>query len=518
MSNFCELCRSNDVETRGTREREGEAYYRLKCHACGHWSKATITYDVVPTYERSDAEIADFLDSEIFIITCAQNNTPLDQKAWKAVQQYAKCRNAQIIVIPLLYRNPTSPEELASKEAWWPPEVVPYLMQREIKLAPHIRIVGDARIGAAAVNPLTGFESLTGADSAVFGHPQIAMQTVPTPQNKLPKILQTTGSVSLKNYSKSAAGKRGAHHHSLGFTIVECDREERIFHIRSVVGDRNSEFYDLDRHITSWGVKKTGIDVIVLADAHGNKMCPDYRKATFEGPDSMVQTLRPKWMMWHDLGGEEAVSPFHRKTPSTQYRKHTTGRNRLLEEMQGNARMLEELTPDFATSVVVPSNHEDHIKRWMEEIDWRTEPWNAKIYHELWVVWLDAIDKDGGEDFHPFRYWMEKNCEANALFLPYDYPFIVNGIYLSYHGHQGLNGAKGNIRSFAKIGAKVFTGHPHSPGIFRGAYQVGTGTPLGDDYTFGPGSWLNTNGFVHPNGKRQLSHVIHGDWRFEGGG
>jgi len=516
---LCEYCKSNNVERRGTREREGESYFRIKCKSdeCGKWGRAVDTYEVVPTFERTDAEIADFLDSEIFIITCAQNNTPLDKKAWQAVQQYAKARKAQVIVIPILYRNPTCPDELASKEAWWPPEVEPYLMQREIKLAPHIRVIGDARIGAAAVNPLTGFESLTGPDSAIFGHPQISMRTVPTPQNKLPKILQTTGSVSQKNYSKSAAGKRGAHHHSLGFTIVEVDKEYRLFHVRSVVGDKDSEFYDINYHITARGVKKINkIPAIVLADAHGDKMDPAARAATFEGPDSMVQTLHPEYLIWHDIGGASSVSHWHREKPSIRYGKHSKGKDRLLDEMCRDAKMLEDLTPSFSQSVVVASNHEDHIKRWLEEVDWRTEPWNAQIYHKLWTAWLEAIDSGDGETFHPYRWWMGRNCNANALFLPEDYPFIVKGIYLSYHGHRGLNGARGNIRSFAKIGAKVVTGHPHSPGVEKGAYQVGTLTALRDDYTQGPGSWLNTNCFVHPNGKRQLAHVIHGDWHYDG--
>ena len=518
-SRICAYCRSNNVEKRGTREREGEVYSRIKCNApdCGRWSRSIITYDVVPTYERTSAEISDFLDSEIFIITCAQNNTPLDKKAWKAVLQYAKYRNAQIIVIPILYRNPTSPEELASKEAWWPPEVEPYLMQSEIKLAPHIRTVGDARIGAAAVNPLVGFESLTGADSAVFGHAQIAMNTVPTPQNKLSKILQTTGSVSLKNYSKSATGKRGAHHHSLGFTIVECDREYGIFHMRSVVGDRNSEFYDLDYHITPHGVKKIkSIDAIVLGDAHGQFFSDDVREATFKGPDSIVETLRPKYTVWHDLGEVYSVTHHHDKNPSIKYKKHKMGQNCLRTEMEVNAKLLEDHTPNFTTSIVVPSNHEDQLKRWLEEADWRKDLPNAKIYHELWTAWLTAIDDGKSNDFHPFRWWMGKYCKANAMFLPEDYPFIVNNIYLSYHGHKGLNGAQGNIRSFSKIGVKVITGHPHSPGIEKGAYQVGTSTETYAEYTQGPSSWLQTHGIVHPNGKRQLIHIIHRDWRYEG--
>jgi hypothetical protein len=516
-SPICERCRSSNVEKRGTREREGEAYYRIKCHACKKWSKFPFTYDVVPTYERSDAEIAEFLDSEIFIITCAQNNTPLDKKAWKGVKHYAKRRNAQIIVIGVLYRNPTSPGELMSEEAWWPPEVAPYLTQQDIELAPHIRVIGDARINATAVNPLTGFESLTSADSAIFGHAQVQMKTIPTPQNKLPKILHTTGSVSQKNYSRSKAGKKADFHHSLGFVIVEVDREEGIFHMRGVVGDNDSEFYDLDYHITPRGVKKIKqIEALDAGDSHGKFMCPDVRQATWTAPDSIVQTLRPKFIIHHDFGDHYSITHHHRNQPSVRFKKHLNGEDRLEDELLWSARELEALTPDFATSVIIPSNHHDHVVRWLEETDWKLEPWNAKIYHQMWAAWIEAIENDKETTFHPFTWWMQQNCKANAMYLIDDYPFLVKGIHLGYHGHKGPNGTRGNINSFAKIGVKTVTAHTHSPGIEKGAYRVGTSSKLRLEYTSGPSSWLNTHCIIHANGKRQLINVIFGDWRYEG--
>ena len=55
-------------------------------------------------------------------------------------------------------------------------------------------------------------------------------------------------------------------------------------------------------------------------------------------------------------------------------------------------------------------------------------------------------------------------------------------------------------------------GHVHSPGIYQGAYGVGTSSRLRLEYNAGPSSWLNTHGVVHQNGKRQLIHVVNGRW------
>ena len=47
----------------------------------------------------------------------------------------------------------------------------------------------------------------------------------------------------------------------------------------------------------------------------------------------------------------------------------------------------------------------------IEEVDWKTEPWNARIYHEMWVEWLAAIEANPEElhPFNPFIWWMQQN-------------------------------------------------------------------------------------------------------------
>jgi hypothetical protein len=175
------------------------------------------------------------------------------------------------------------------------------------------------------------------------------------------------------------------------------------------------------------------------------------------------------------------------------------------------AKYLEATTPAGSTSVVVPSNHHEHVARYLKEVDWRKELWNARIYIKLWDAWLDAIEE--GEDFDPFTYWMKNNCKASALYPKPDYPFLIKGIYVGYHGDRGPNGAKGTISNMSKIGAKTIIGHTHSPGIDKGCFQVGTSSILSLEYTSGPSSWLNTHCLIFPNGKRQLVNIIQGEWR-----
>lgn len=510
MTLLCEFCRSSDVEKRGTREKDGEIYHRVKCRSCSKWSRGKIEYEETKEFKRTEEELAKLLEADTYIIMCAQNNTGVDKIFWAGLKQYAKYKKAQIMVLPIVFpRRVNVPDDF-----WWAPEIEPYLMNQDITLVEGLRVVGDSFLSLTAVNPLTGFDSLTQSDSAILGHPQIQMKTVATPQNRLPKILHTTGAVTQKNYKPSGAGKKGDFHHSLGAVIVEIDKEEGVFHLRSLVGDSKSEFYDVDKHITSRGVKQSkGCEAIVLGDEHVITNCEDVYNATFVGNDSIVQTCRPKFIVRHDVIDSYSISHHHRQTPSIRLGKHMAGTDKLREELEDTARFVEGSTPDFSQSVIVPSNHHDHIKKWLEEVDWKMELWNARIYHEMWAAWIAAIELNRG--FHPFTWWMKQNCKANVIYLEDDYPFIVKDIYLGYHGDRGSNGSKGSIKAFAKMGCKTVTGHTHTPGIEKGAYAVGTSTRLKLEYTSGPSSWMNTHCLIHPNGKRQLINILWGDWRYD---
>ena len=82
-------------------------------------------------------------------------------------------------------------------------------MDRRVAIHKHLTILGDIKTQPTATNPTQGFESLAGSASAIIAHPKIELITVPTPQASLPKILTTTGAITVKNYIPGKAGKKG---------------------------------------------------------------------------------------------------------------------------------------------------------------------------------------------------------------------------------------------------------------------------------------------------------------------
>ena len=166
--------------------------------------------------------------------------------------------------------------------------------------------------------------------------------------------------------------------------------------------------------------------------------------------------------------------------------------------------------------MIVSSNHDDFLARWLASTDWRGSPGNAKFYLEtaLHVVESAQMTAHGASYADPFRYWVDRlKGKANIKCLGIDESFKLAGIECGLHGHQGANGARGTLKNLARLGARVISGHSHTPGIEEGHYQCGTSTPLRLEYSHGPSSWLNTHCVVYASGKRSLITIVDGSWR-----
>jgi hypothetical protein len=153
------------------------------------------------------------------------------------------------------------------------------------------------------------------------------------------------------------------------------------------------------------------------------------------------------------------------------------------------------------------------MARWIRESDWRDDPENAEVYLEtaLAMVRSTKMSDGGTEHIDPFNYWVKK-LGLDAELLRGDESKMIADIEVGMHGHEGPNGARGNIKSFSRIGVKSMVGHSHTPGICEGCYQVGTSTRLRLEYNSGPSSWMNTHGVIYANGKRTLINIINGKW------
>ena len=512
----CEHCGSTDTQRRGVRN----GVQRLHCNSCNQNSSrpAPKVTEASLDFTPSADEMEVLVSGKYHLITSAQNNTPVNKKVWRTILRMKDEMGATLHVLPTLYKNPTSrlDPQAGDEDVWWPTEVMPYLVEGQIPLHPHLRIMGHIRVAATAASPLTGLEGISHSQSCIVGHAQITLRVIATPQKSLPKMMLTTGSVSQKNYSKTKAGVKAEFHHSAGCVVVEI-QDEHVFHMRSCVADSKGTICDLNRWYKPNRTMETGRwPALITGDEHSLFIDPTIKEGTY-GSEGLVALGRPKVIVRHDIQDSYSVSHWHRKDVLTRYVKSQTGFDSLTQEMELTCRHVDETTPPNTENLIVASNHDDHVWRWLNEVEWRNDLTNAQLYHEMWAAVLEASGWDPGygakEPESPFALWASKRIKSNTRFLGRDDHELIKGILISLHGDNGPNGARGSMLNLSKMGVRAVIGHTHTPGIEKGCYQVGVSTGTLSYAKGSPSSWLPMHCAIMPNGKRQLIAIVNGRFR-----
>ena len=503
----CPKCNSANLVKAG---RAGSGRTRWKCQSC--------TTRTTNPYQEQDEKTSfpkNIPKAKKYIFTAAQNATPTHKRFLKSLTVYAEHIGAVLVIIPFRYKNPTSNWSNDNENhEWWAEDAMPFIYDGRFNLNKSITVLGDIKVMPTAVTPLTGLESITGEMSGIVGHTKIQLVTIPTTQSKFPKIMVTTGACTIKNYSDTKAGKKGDFHHSIGAAIVELTRGG--FHLRQISACGDGTFIDLENSVTPDGVSKAPpAEALVMGDTHVDFVDPDVIKATFINKNSIVKTLKPKKLLWHDLVDFYSRNHHHSKDPITLFAVQQSGMDDVRAEVQRACKFVDTYTPKGTLSILVPSNHPEAINRWLREADWRQDPVNAEFYLEtaLQVVRSARMGKGGATSIDPFLYWADKYIKTKVKLLDRDESCVIKKIECGLHGDKGANGARGNIRTFARIGVKTIVGHSHTPGISDGCYQTGTSTYLNRDYTSGLSSWLQTHCIIYANGKRSLINIISGEYR-----
>lgn len=456
-----------------------------------------------------------------YIITAAQNYTPVHRKFVASLLRAKRRLKAELLVIPIRYQNPTSvfTEKQKKLDLVFPKVIEKYLWNVRKNLNTNLTLLADVKVQPTATEPLTGYESITHGESCILGHTKLQMKAVAAPSHKLPKIMTTTGACTLPNYTDSAAGKKGEFHHTLGAVLVEI--QGKIFHLRHLNARKDGSFTDAGVGLTfsSTGITKMARPLaIAMGDTHVDYIDPLVEKATF-GKGGIIETLNPEVLIWHDLLDAYSCNPHHKGNPFLQFAKKMQGLDDVRQEITRAVNFVTDRTTGDRRSVIIASNHNDFVNRYMKNNDWREDATNAKFYLQtaLHLVENCIIGPHGFEMPDPFAYWFKRLAKGgdgdNVRVLGRGESYQLGGVELSMHGDIGPNGSRGSARNLRRVGVKSIIGHSHSPCINEGCYQVGTSTSLRLEYNVGPSAWLNTHCILHADGKRQLITIINGNWR-----
>jgi hypothetical protein len=510
---LCPKCGSDRLRS----HHQGDYAYpnkdRWECKDCGHKTRHPRT---TPPGEgvKIPTKIT-VKNNKTYLVTCAQNATKVFAPGWKNLLAYAKHINAEVLVIPTRYQNPTSQfSKLLEHEEWWASELSPYLFAGRQILNDGIVIMGDLKTQMTASNPLNGYETISGARSAVIGHPKLALRTVATPQTRLPKIITTTGAITQKNYTDTRAGKTGEFHHTYGAALIEVGEGEE-FHLRQINMCDDGSFIDLNVEVRDGKARKAPrAAALVLGDWHQKFTDPAVAAATF---NDLVPMLKPERIVWHDVLDFFAGDHHHDGNPFIDQAKVTAGLDDVRKEVIDAARFIIDNTPRDTESAIVASNHDEHLSRWIREKDWRSlSAKNRDFYLETALAMLrgTVMKKSATSTPDPFHYWFKKEYGGKGRFrlLGRDESYSVLGVDMGHHGDKGANGARGNLKVYARIGTKTITGHSHTAGIEEGAYAVGTSSFLKLDYNAGLSGWVQCHCALYANGKRSLIFIKDGQF------
>ena len=459
-------------------------------------------------YTQAKSKVFD-KEKKRFIITWAQNNTPIHAKFLKNIEKYAEFIEADIHVIAGRYKNPTSVWSAEQEnEEFWDDRVVKYLDANRHDIHKYLSILSDIKIPPTAVNPMTGMQALSGVNSCVFGSPKVQMEMIPVLDGNAPKMMLTTGAVTMQNYTDSKSGKVGEFHHTFGFVVVEI-KDNEIFFVRQVTSDdKNGNFSDLYYRVENGLIKpiKT-MEAIILGDLHCGHHDIDVLNTTV----NMMYKILPKHVILHDVFDGDSISHHQMKDPFVQYGKEVQGTNDLGKEIDDMMVILDNFK-EFENVVIVRSNHDDFVDRWLKNEDWKKQPTfkNAPLYMDLSARLLRQYAT--GDEVIGVIPELIKERFPKFKTLGRSASYRVKDWELGQHGDIGSNGSRGSLLQFRKLNTKIVVGHYHSPGRKDGALAVGTTTRLRVGYNNGPSTWLQSHVIIHNDGRAQHINFINGEF------
>ncbi len=451
-----------------------------------------------------------------FLVTSAQNNTPVHAEFLANLQLYAKHVNAEIIVFPFIYNKNGFQNGEGSDEIYYDPAIMPYLQRESVWLGTGSKVAAMAyNILPTVKAPLSGMrEAIGSAEAMIVPHATIAHECVPVlgaQYGRVVPALYSTGTVTQRNYINQAAGNKANNRHNFGALIVEFN-DNGQFWVRQIETNESGAFCDL-LYLVGAGEVSDGCNIasISYGDIHAEKIDHDVAQMQWgiggNTQHSMLDYFQPKKQFCHDLLDFEALNHHNRENHYHMAAMQISGRT-VADDLKDVGNILQAMDRPWCETVVVRSNHDDALDRWLADNKYepRKDPANALTYFKLQVSAYEHLKARKHFDSLPVALHQETDAEFTTRFLRASQSFITNGVENGEHGHSGTNGSRGSPKQFA--GSKVTTGHTHTSSIYGGCYTSGVSGKLAMGYNeTGASSWVHASTIQYDSGMRAIIHL-----------
>jgi len=431
-------------------------------------------------------------ESKRFVITTAVVGAEVNQVALLSLKNFCKKNKATLLVIPAADPAANVSDGLAEELQ---DELIVF---ENTNLNDNIAIFA-LKLSAKQINPTTGLGRFGQRNkSFIFASPKQSLEFVSVGNNRLPHALMTTGAITKPAYQTTKyMSQRTAfiaeHDHVEGAIIVEVV-DDKIYHFRQIQFHEDGSFIDLGKKYKPNSVSDAKILSMVLGDWHAGATDTSVAVTTYK----MIEEFKPQEIVLHDLFNGMSISHHVDHLSVTKAKLKLPS---LVEELRITKQDLNTFSSMVKKVVVVKSNHDEWIDRYLEEGRYLQDPRNFRKALDL------AAAKYDGKDCLSYGLYQDK-IPGNIKFLKRDEDHIIKGIQLGCHSDL-----EGSLIRLEKSFGKAIGGHSHTAAILRGVRKVGTSTSLREDYAKGPISWTHTHALVNEDGSVQLINIIDGEYK-----
>lgn len=444
-----------------------------------------------------------------FMITTAVTGCAVDQGFMASMKNFCKANKAALLV--LVASDPAHNRPGSGGYGTIDQELTKECIVVEDTHLNSNFFISTIKLSAKQINPTTGLTDIGQREgSFVFASPKQSMLLDSTSNEKLPHVMMTTGAITKPNYVTDLyMSERTAYiadvHHVMGAVYVHIMDDNEYGYTQVQMKSEDGSFVHFGkRYLPNGKVTNEAPEALICGDWHSGETDPLVRTCTEE----MISFFKPKKIGLHDAFNGKSINHHEENNMIIKAQHFMHGIPSLEQEIVGLRDDLDWFAKQVDEVVVIKSNHDEFLsKDYLRNAKYARDPQNHYFSLDLAKAMMEGKD--------PLKFATEKvGLKAkNVRWLQRDDDFKVAGIQLGAHGDIGPAGTRGNIKNMRKAYGQSVTGHSHTPGIWHGAWAVGTSSLLRLSYNHGPGSWMQTHCLVYSDGSRQLVNMIKGRWK-----
>jgi len=449
--------------------------------------KGIVDYEIWNNERFAETKSA-ILNSNKFVITTAVIDAPVDKKFLKSIDTFCKINKYELLILLADNELGKLDENIENRN----------IIFKDVKLNSNL-FLSTIKLKAKQIDPLTGLDRITkGSGSVILASPKQRLRYNPNLGN-LPKCEMTTGAITFpsykgKRYEQLRTDYLATEEHKMGAVVIEIENN-KLFHFRHIQADKSGGFNLFGTYYNEDKIEKIPPSATVYGDWHSGDTDPIVSKCW----ENLAKETNCKTLVLHDSFNGTSISHHDQNNITIRAQKAKEGHLSLEKEIIYYAKDLNDLANIYETIIIVKSNHDQHLERYLQEARYAQDSYNHRYALDLAIQHIEGND--------PLKWATEKYLKnpEKFIWLKEDQQYRIEGIDIGTHGHRGINGSRGgSLKSLEKTGYKMIVGHSHTPEILREIMRVGTSTHLRLPYNKGPSSWFNTSALIYPGGARAL--------------